>query len=270
MHAHPGLQPCLGGVGPAWCCLCPCSVAPTAGPRPRTNSLISECPYESPQQEGLGTQVCADPQQLWCPPWSKAPPPAAAWTRACSAQGFLCTGPGDTACSNLGGEGAPSQLCHTPRVPMAPGPALLLHLLRTHAGTRMSKATSRLVSDSALQRALRSSVRSSECLHLTLRNAPSASAGLLSEALQTHVSKPVALERDEGPWPGALSLRSPRPPGITRWKPGPNAAVYSPACVSLEEVGAGSGITRVVSETTQMFRGKLERLGHQRDGYART
>lgn len=126
VHAHPGLQPCLGRVGPACCCLCPCSVAPTAGPWPRTNSLLSECPYESPQQEGLGTQVCADPQQLWCPPWSKAPPPAAAWRRACSAQGFPRTGPGDTACSNLGDERAPSQLCHTPRVPMAPGPALLL------------------------------------------------------------------------------------------------------------------------------------------------
>ena len=31
------------------------------------------------------------------------------------------------------------------------------------------------------------------------------------------------------------------------------------ATQSLEEVEAGSGITRVVSETTQMFWGKLER-----------
>lgn len=62
--------------------------------------------------------------------------------------------------------------------------------------------------------------------------------------------------------PGALSLRSPRQPWNYPLEARPNAPVYSPAFLSLEEVGAGPGITRVVSETTQMFWGKLEWLRH--------
>lgn len=62
----------------------------------------------------------------------------------------------------------------------------------------MLKATSCLISDAGLLRAWRSSVWSSECLHLTLMNAPS--ADLLSQGFQTHASKPVALERDA--WAG--------------------------------------------------------------------
>lgn len=58
--------------------------------------------------------------------------------------------------------------------------------------------------------------------------------------------------------PGELSRGCLETPGITHWKLGLKAAVYSPACSSLEEVGAGSGMTRVVSETAQMFWGKLE------------
>lgn len=48
--------------------------------------------------------------------------------------------------------------------------------------------------------------------------------------------------------------------GITLWKAGQGKLLFThQPTQSLEEVEAGSGITRVVSETTQMFWGKLER-----------
>lgn len=64
--ARPGLQRCLGSEGPSGATSPPhprssvLSCSPKAGrPWPRINSLISECPYQSPQRE-----ASQDPQQL--------------------------------------------------------------------------------------------------------------------------------------------------------------------------------------------------------------
>ena len=78
---------------------------------------------------------------------------------------------------------------------------------------------------------------------------------------QTHGNKQVVLERECGQMrPGARSRRQPADAGITLWKPAPGKLLFThQAAHSLEEVEAGSGFTRVVSETAQMFWGKLER-----------
>lgn len=88
----PAWPPALFGLsGTSWCCPASLFGSPHSGPR--INSLMSECPYQSPQQEASGPRYLQTFSSCSPLAGSETLSPAATWSRACSAspRGFFHT-----------------------------------------------------------------------------------------------------------------------------------------------------------------------------------